>query len=160
LTPGDADNNLACAPTGSSRGSLLDNYVKKNSVATTPGSEGLSAFLHAGCEITGTCRFGGKVLIEGHVSGEIISPETVMIGGSGIADAGIRSRVLLVSGVVNGDVVVAERVEIGATGRINGNVVAPVLIIEEGGVLDGECSMPGDSAIAGVTVSRAPASPE
>jgi cytoskeletal protein CcmA (bactofilin family) len=43
--------------------------------------------------------------------------------------------------VVNGDVIASEKIQLGRTARVMGNVATPRLVIEEGAVFEGGCSM-------------------
>jgi cytoskeletal protein CcmA (bactofilin family) len=46
-----------------------------------------------------------------------------------------------IGGAVNGDIVATEKVELGRTARVIGNIQTPRLMIEDGAIFEGSCSM-------------------
>ena len=42
---------------------------------------------------------------------------------------------------VNGDIIASERLELGRTARVVGNIQTPRLLIEDGAIFEGGCSM-------------------
>ena len=55
--------------------------------------------------------------------------------------AKISSQVVVIRGKVEGNVTAREKVELLAPGRVVGNIVTPRLVVAEGVVFDGDCSM-------------------
>ena len=53
----------------------------------------------------------------------------------------MRAAVLVVRGQLVGNVTASERVEIKGSARVTGDVEAPVVVMESGAVLDGQCRM-------------------
>jgi cytoskeletal protein CcmA (bactofilin family) len=80
--------------------------------------------------------------VDGHLTGTVTSDGgTLIIGSTGQVDANIAVSVANINGTVNGDVIASERVQIGRTGRVVGNVVTPKLVVEDGAIFEGSCSM-------------------
>ena len=46
-----------------------------------------------------------------------------------------------VNGTVNGDISATERIQLGRTARVVGNIATPKLIIEDGALFEGGCTM-------------------
>src|SRR3989454_1291136 len=63
------------------------------------------------------------------------------VGEKGVINASIRAGVVLINGEVVGNVMASERVEIRGSARVFGDVEAPVVVIEEGVLFEGHCSM-------------------
>jgi cytoskeletal protein CcmA (bactofilin family) len=105
------------------------------------GGGGIDAFLGKGTKVTGKLVLEGAGRIEGQVEGEIAAQDTLTIGEGANVGAKISGSTIVVEGKVTGDVVARQRLEIRATGRVHGNVSTPSLIVHEGAVLDGQCSM-------------------
>ena len=99
----------------------------------------LRAFIDEGAEIEGKFVFSGVVMLNGKISGEIVSSDTVIVGEKGCVNAELRSHVVIVSGEVLGNVVAGHRVELRPTARVTGNVEAPVIVMEAGARFDGHC---------------------
>lgn len=105
------------------------------------GVGGIDAFLGKGTKVTGKLVFDGPGRIEGQVEGEIAAQETLTIGEGAIVNAKVAGATIIVEGKVTGDVTARQRLEIRASGKVHGNVSAPSLVVQEGAVLDGQCSM-------------------
>jgi cytoskeletal protein CcmA (bactofilin family) len=113
----------------------------------------LVGHLHKGSRITGQLAFEGSVRIDGSVEGEIRCLETLTIGEGAEVRARISSRVVIIRGKVEGNVTAKDKIELLAPGRLFGNVSTPRLIITEGVVFDGDCSM-GAAKQGGVASSK------
>lgn len=98
----------------------------------------------AGTEIRGSVTVNGTLRIDGYVDGEIQAQGEVVVGESGRVAATLTAANLSVAGVVDGDVTVRGRLTIAPTGRVLGNAKVGALIVEEGGILRGECDMEVD----------------
>jgi cytoskeletal protein CcmA (bactofilin family) len=120
----------------------------------TPSEPRLVGQLHKGSRITGQLAFEGSVRIDGSVEGEIRCHETLTIGEGAEVRARIASRVVIIRGKVEGNVTAKDRVELLAPGRLFGNVSTPRLIITEGVVFDGDCSMGAAKEIGGIASSK------
>lgn len=106
-------------------------------------STGTSAFLGKGSRVTGKLVFEGTVRIEGHVEGEIAAQDTLIIGESAVVNAQITGTSVVVHGRVTGDVTARKRLEIRAPGKLFGNISTPSLVIHDGVIFEGQCSMGG-----------------
>jgi cytoskeletal protein CcmA (bactofilin family) len=107
------------------------------------GAEGtaLTAFLGKGTRMTGTLVFEGPSRIEGHVEGEVSAKDTLTVGESATVNARLNGTLIVIRGTVTGDIVAQTRLEIHAPGKVIGDVTTPSLVINEGAILDGRCSM-------------------
>jgi cytoskeletal protein CcmA (bactofilin family) len=101
----------------------------------------LSAFLGAGCRVTGKLEFDGPVLIEGQLDGEIIARDTLTIGETAVVTAQITGTSIIINGCVTGDVTARKRLEIRASAKLSGSISTPSLVINEGGTFEGQCTM-------------------
>lgn len=94
-----------------------------------------------GTEIEGKITFSGTALINGRLQGEIVSSDSLVVGEKGVLNASIRAGVIHISGEVVGNVNASERLELHDHCRVYGDVEAPIVIIEEGALLEGQCRM-------------------
>lgn len=97
--------------------------------------------INDGTEIDGKITFSGTVLLNGRVRGEITSTDTLVVGERGVVNASIHAGVVEVSGEVVGNISAAERIELHPSSRVYGDIEAPVVIIDEGALLEGQCRM-------------------
>ena len=102
----------------------------------------LSGFVGHGTTLTGETEFHAMLRVDGHLIGTVSSQSgTLIIGTNGQVDANISVAAAMINGSVNGDVVATEKLQLGRTARVIGNIQSPRLIIEEGAILEGGCSM-------------------
>jgi cytoskeletal protein CcmA (bactofilin family) len=102
----------------------------------------LSGFVGHGTTLTGDTNFQMMLRVDGHLTGTVSSDGgTLIVGTNGQVDANVSVGVATINGVVNGDVVATEKIQLGRTARVMGNVATPRLVIEEGAVFEGGCSM-------------------
>ncbi|TMA96820.1 MAG: polymer-forming cytoskeletal protein [Deltaproteobacteria bacterium] len=101
----------------------------------------LGAFLDEGSEVEGSYTCTGTVMLDGKLCGEITAQDTLIIGDRGVVEATVRAATLVVHGRVLGNVRATERVELKGSARVTGDVEAPVIVMEAGAVLDGQCRM-------------------
>jgi cytoskeletal protein CcmA (bactofilin family) len=100
-----------------------------------------TAFLGKGAKIVGTISFDGPAQIEGEVEGEITSRDTLTIGRTASLKATIKGTTVVVHGKVTGNVEASSRLEMHAPSRIDGDVVTSKLVVHEGALLNGRCTM-------------------
>lgn len=102
----------------------------------------LSGFVGHGTTLTGETEFHAMLRVDGHLIGTVTSESgTLIIGTNGQVDANITVAAAMINGTVNGDVVATEKLQLGRTARVMGNIHSPRLIVEEGAILEGSCSM-------------------
>ena len=102
----------------------------------------LSGFVGHGTSLTGDTTFQMMLRVDGHLTGTVTSEGgTLMVGNNGQLDANIAVGIAQVNGTVNGDIVATEKIQLGRTARVVGNVSTPKLIIEDGAVFEGGCTM-------------------
>lgn len=99
------------------------------------------AHLGAGSRVEGKLAFEGSVQIDGHVKGEIDAKDTVTVGDKAVINAQVVAGTVIVKGKINGDVVARKRIELQSPARLVGNITTPSLVIHEGVIFEGNCSM-------------------
>jgi cytoskeletal protein CcmA (bactofilin family) len=101
----------------------------------------INAFLGKDTEFDGKLSFGGTVRIDGHFKGEINSDGTIIVGETAVIEADVRVSYVVISGEIRGNILASKRVEIHAPGKVFGNISAPTVVMDEGVVFEGSCSM-------------------
>jgi cytoskeletal protein CcmA (bactofilin family) len=102
----------------------------------------LSGYVGNGTTLTGETEFSAMLRVDGHLVGTVTSEAgTLIVGNSGQVDANVIVAAAMISGAVNGDIFATEKLQLGRTARVMGNIQSPRLIIEEGAILEGSCSM-------------------
>jgi cytoskeletal protein CcmA (bactofilin family) len=110
------------------------------------GARDVQAHLGQGSRVEGKLTFEGSVRIDGQVEGEISAQEMVILGESADVSAQIVANTIVVQGRVTGDLTARKRVELKAPASVAGNISTPCLVIHEGVVFEGHCSMGGAAA--------------
>lgn len=100
-----------------------------------------TAFLGKGAKIVGTVSFDGPAQIEGEIEGEITSRDTLTVGRTASLKATVKGATVIIHGKVTGDVEATTRIELNAPSRVDGDVTTPTLMVQEGAVLNGRCTM-------------------
>lgn len=115
-----------------------------------PAASGeVNAYLGKGSKVAGKLAFEGTVRVDGQVEGEVAAQDTLIVGESAVVNAQISGSTIIIKGKVTGDITARKRVEIRAPGKLFGNVTTPSLIIQEGVIFEGHCSMGGGEAVKG-----------
>jgi cytoskeletal protein CcmA (bactofilin family) len=99
-----------------------------------------AAYLDRGTKISGKLHFEGAARIDGNLDGEVDGKE-ITIGESSVVTAQVRADSIVVSGKVKGDITATQRIELRPTAKIIGNITSPKVIVHEGAVFEGHCSM-------------------
>ena len=136
-TPVASPAPLASPPTSSSSSSAPSPALRASAPAPADGR----ACLDRGSKITGKVTFEGPARIDGEVDGEINAKDNLMISETAVVTAQIRAASVSVAGKVSGDIVATQRIEIRANAKMSGNLTAPILVVQEGALFEGHCSM-------------------
>jgi len=101
----------------------------------------VEAFLGKNTSFDGKMTFEGMARLDGKFDGEVSSWDFLFIGEHADINAEIKVGTLIVDGKVSGDVSATSKVAIHATGKLYGTINTPTLVIEEGGLFEGSCTM-------------------
>ncbi len=101
----------------------------------------INAFLGTGTTYQGKLHFQGSVRIDGTFKGEVESKGTLVIGKEAKVEAEVNVGQMIVSGHIQGEITATEKVVLHRTANLVGHLKTPVLVIEEGAVLEGQITM-------------------
>jgi cytoskeletal protein CcmA (bactofilin family) len=118
----------------------------------------LNGFLDAGSHIQGELAFEATFRVDGKITGKVTSPGSLVVGDGGEIDGEVRVAQVFVSGTLRGRVE-AERLQIAPDGRVFADVATRSLVIEDGAVFEGRCTMTREAARAESAATAAPAAP-
>jgi cytoskeletal protein CcmA (bactofilin family) len=135
--------NSVSAYTASSQTSSSNRAVSESESMARDIKEGrLSGFIGSGTVLTGETTFEAMLRVDGHLTGRVVSESgTLIVGSTGIVDANVSVAAAMINGKINGDIVATERLELGRTAHVVGNIQTPRLIMDDGAILEGGCSM-------------------
>jgi cytoskeletal protein CcmA (bactofilin family) len=106
----------------------------------------LNGFLDSGSNVTGELRFQTSFRVDGKFSGTVISEGELIVGQGGEVDGDLRVGQVVISGKVSGTIRASRRVHLSSSGTLLADIDTPVLIIDEGGFFQGQCSMAREEA--------------
>jgi cytoskeletal protein CcmA (bactofilin family) len=109
----------------------------------------------AGAKLEGTIVSAGSLRVDGHVKGNIQADGDVMLSPQSSVEADIRAENLSVAGRFHGSIVVKGRAELARGGRIDGNITAKSLVIQEGGIFNGQSIMDQQATAAASANAKA-----
>jgi len=111
--------------------------------APLPASEEISAYLGKETVFEGKMTFEGVFRLDGKFDGEIFESGTLVVGETAVVKGKIALSTIVINGLVEGDISANGRVEIHSTGKVYGTLLTPILVINEGGIFEGNCKMKG-----------------
>jgi cytoskeletal protein CcmA (bactofilin family) len=117
------------------------NQLNANQSGSTSDKSKYEAVLGKGSKVVGNLNFTGPVEIGGHVEGEIIAQDRILITESAEINAKIIGSEVVIQGTVNGDIQASKKLTLKKPAKIYGNITCSNLSIEEGVVFEGKCSM-------------------
>jgi cytoskeletal protein CcmA (bactofilin family) len=100
-----------------------------------------------GTTINGDVITDGDVRIDGKVTGNVTSRAKVVIGATAIIEGNIICQNAYIDGRISGTVDVMELLILSKTAYVAGDIKMKKLVVEEGALFNGKCSM-------GMSVSR------
>jgi cytoskeletal protein CcmA (bactofilin family) len=95
----------------------------------------------AGAKLEGTVVSAGSLRVDGQVKGQISADGDVMLAPHSQVDADIRAQNVSVAGRFKGNLQVKGRAELNRGGRVDGTITSKTLVVEEGGIFQGQSIM-------------------
>ena len=90
--------------------------------------------------LEGNLVFEGSLFMNGHAKGTIESRSgSIVVGEAAVLHADIFVRAATINGEINGTIRAAERIELHPPARVSGVLEAPVVVMDEGVIFDGNC---------------------
>ena len=106
----------------------------------------VNSIVGEGTRLNGELDLNGLLRIDGDFSGTIKTNGKVLIGKNGRAKCTINANTVVIGGVLRGNIYSTEKVIILSSGIVLGNIYTPRLIVEEGVILDGNCTIKSNYA--------------
>jgi len=101
----------------------------------------LNSLIGEGSEFRGEFKVKDLLRIDGFFKGNIVTEGKILIGKTGTVETDIRAGTVVVGGEVRGSIHAARRVTLLSTCRLFGDIVTPSLVVEEGVVFEGRCTI-------------------
>lgn len=91
--------------------------------------------------VEGKITSKGSIRIDGKLTGILSAEGGLVVGTSGEISGDISAKTLVSGGKLEGKVIIQDRTVLEATSNFSGELFTRKLIIEEGAIFDGQCSM-------------------
>jgi cytoskeletal protein CcmA (bactofilin family) len=101
----------------------------------------IKAFLGPGSQFEGKLLFDEVVRLDGIFRGEVTSRDTLIVGETADIQAEINVGTLILSGRFKGNIKATRKVELRTPACLEGNIETPVLVVEEGVLLNSSLCM-------------------
>ena len=101
----------------------------------------VNSIIGEGSEFKGEFKIKGLLRIDGKFKGTIETDGKVLVGQTGEALTDIKASVVVGGGTVRGNIFATERLIMLSTGHVDGNIITSSLIMEEGVVFEGNCTI-------------------
>lgn len=103
--------------------------------------KGLYTILGEGTTFEGAIFVPHNLRIDGSLNGRVETTEVFHVGASGVVEADVKAKSAIIAGKIVGNVTVEDRVELEPNSSLVGDLRARDLVINEGAVFHGNCSM-------------------
>ena len=120
------------------------------------GEEREVTIVGQGASLEGSIVASGSMRVDGKVKGQINADGDVILSPQCQVDADITAENVTVAGKFKGSITVKGTAELTRGGRVDGNVTSKTLIVQEGGIFQGQSIMDQQAAQAAQTPAGHP----
>jgi cytoskeletal protein CcmA (bactofilin family) len=93
---------------------------------------------------TGRFHINGSLRIDGRFEGKYLQADQLYVGQNGKINTNINAVSVIVEGLIIGNINATNRVLLMPTAKILGDIKTPELIIQNGVILEGRCTISND----------------
>ncbi|MCH7755494.1 polymer-forming cytoskeletal protein [candidate division KSB1 bacterium] len=109
-------------------------------------SGNLNTIIGKGSSIDGTMKVNSTLRVDGRVKGNVTTTDSLVIGKDGIINGEVVVRNAIIGGKLKGKLTASGKVILEAKSVFSGELKTTKLVIDEGAVFEGSCSMSAESA--------------
>jgi cytoskeletal protein CcmA (bactofilin family) len=108
-------------------------------MAETP--RGFHTLIGTGASIKGELTVDHDIRVDGVIEGKLVSSGSLVVGEAGSIEAEVEVKSAKISGKLTGNLTAEERIELEEKAVLTGDIRTRNLIISEGALFHGNCSM-------------------
>lgn len=124
----------------------MDEYTKNQSL--------INSIIGEGTRFRGDIELRGLLRIDGDFQGNIKADGRVLIGRLGRAQCLIEADTVVVGGILKGDIRAESKIVLLSTCMVIGDIRSPQIVVEEGVIIHGYCTVSRDAAVLAAAPSR------
>ena len=98
----------------------------------------LPTLVEAGTRFEGLVAFRGAVRVEGLIVGSVVAVGSLWLGQQGELRGRIEADEVTIEGCCDGEIEARHRIELLPGARVRGRMVAPLVVMADGSLFDGE----------------------
>jgi cytoskeletal protein CcmA (bactofilin family) len=102
---------------------------------------GQTSIIAQGCKFDGKVEVRGTLRIEGEFKGDIGTPESLVIGKTGMVNGKVNVKNAIIGGKLIGNIIAENKIELQSGSHVEGDIKTKRLVIDEGVFFEGNCSM-------------------
>jgi cytoskeletal protein CcmA (bactofilin family) len=107
----------------------------------TTVSSGQTSIIAQGAKFDGKIEVQGTLRVEGEFKGTIGTPESLVIGKTGVVHASVNVKNAIIGGQLIGNITAENKIELQSGSHVEGDIKTKRLVIDEGVFFEGNCSM-------------------
>ncbi|MFQ5750451.1 MAG: polymer-forming cytoskeletal protein [bacterium] len=104
-------------------------------------SGNLNTIIGKGSSFEGTLKVQSTLRVDGKVKGKVTTSDSLVVGKEGNLDGDIAVRNAIIGGKLKGKLKASGKVVLEANSEFNGELKTSKLVIDEGAIFEGNCSM-------------------
>ncbi len=93
---------------------------------------------------SGRFFINGSLRIDGKFEGKSLQADQLYVGPTGKIKTNITASTVIVEGIIIGNIFAKNRVMLMPTAKVLGDIVTPELVIQNGVILEGKCTISND----------------
>jgi cytoskeletal protein CcmA (bactofilin family) len=101
----------------------------------------LNSILGRGSAIEGNLKVQSSMRVDGRIKGQIQVTDSLVVGKDGEIDGEIRAKNIIVGGRIKGKIFASGKVVLEAKSSFQGELKTSKLVIDDGALFDGTCTM-------------------
>ena len=114
---------------------------------TMAKSGDLNTIVGKGSSLEGTLKVENSIRVDGRIKGHVTTTESLVIGKEGEIEGEIIAKNAIIGGRVRGKISATGKVVLEAKALFQGEMKTARLVIDDGAIFDGRCSMQKDGKL-------------
>ena len=107
----------------------------------------LNTIIGKGSAVEGTLKVQSSLRVDGRIKGQVSTTDSLVIGKEGEIEGEIRVKIAIVGGKIKGKIFASGKVVLEAKSSFYGELKTSKLVIDEGAIFEGVCSMTDDGKV-------------
>ncbi len=104
----------------------------------------LNTIIGKGSVVEGTVKVQSSLRVDGRIKGQVSTTDSLVIGKEGEIEGEVRVKHAIIGGRIKGKIFASGKVVLEAKSAFHGELKTSKLVIEEGAIFEGVCSMTDD----------------